>query len=268
MTGGFGTSGFTTGTNTQQYMQSYYQVDGLISQDFISLNSVPFKPDYTSEAYNGSSGLWHGRADAIETYSAQMVDEEVVVPAPAAVLNKGDTYTINDAGEIELTDTITQNEMGMPAGLVLQFLTTAGKWPGLQYRALKFYGTGELAVKSVEVWSEGDDAHIIPSMDVLTEYLSEYNGIFSDLFTYAMETASAFITGNKDFSEWDSYIETLKNTGIDRCIEIMQAAYDDFAGCFLKLLSTLSAAPCAYNAITVQRSLYGITTRLTERCEL
>lgn len=305
-TGGFGTSGFTTGTNTQQYMQSYYQVDGtvhcslvedgykeylqlmnkwyeagLISKDFLSMDSIPFKPDYTQEVYDGNAGLWHGRADSIESYAASMVDENAVVaPAPAAVRNPGDTYHFVDThyislntsmafsaecenlelaiewinfwftdegamlycygveddtyrmngGEIELTEVCTENEMGMPAPLILQFLTPEGKWPGLQYASLEFYGTGALAAEAVEVWSEGDDAWIIPSTDVLTEYLSEYNASFSDISTYAMETASAFIIGNKDFSEWDSYLESLEAMGMSRCLEIMQETYDAFVG--------------------------------------
>lgn len=305
LTGGFGTSGFTTGTNTQQYMQSYYQVDGvvhcslvedgyreyvqlmhdwyekgLIGLDFLNLASVPFTPDYMGLWYNGDGGLWHGRADSIDSAAAQITEEgAVVAPVAAAVkeagdtyhfvdthylsLNtsmafsadsdklelalkwmnfwftepgamlfcygvEGDTYTTDDSGEIVLSETCTDNAMGMPAALILTFLTVEGKWPGLQYASLENYGTGELAREAVEKWSQGDDSWIIPSMDVLSQYLNEYTSAYSDISTYAMESISAFIVGNRSMDDWDTYLADLESLGMSRCIEIMQATYDDF----------------------------------------
>ena len=304
-TGGFGTSGFTTGTNTQQYMQSFYQVDGevhcsltedgfkqyvelmhnwydkgLIGLDFLSLASVPFTPDYMNLWQTSQGGLWHGRADSIDSAASQIVDSgAVVAPVAAAVehpgdtyhfvdthyisLNtsmafnaesdnlelaikwmnfwftepgamifcygvEGDTYNIDDNGNIQLSEVCTENEMGMPAALILNFLTVEGKWPGLQYASLENYGTGELAVEAIEAWSKGDDSYIIPSMDVLPEYLNEYTAIFSDISTYAMESISAFIVGNKDMREWDSFVSDLDSLGLERCTEIMQETYNDF----------------------------------------
>jgi sugar phosphate isomerase/epimerase len=37
-----------------------------------------------------------------------------------------------------------------------------------------------------------------------------------------------FIIGQKSLDEWDSFVSTLYDMGIDTAIEVKQAAYDDY----------------------------------------
>lgn len=65
-----------------------------------------------------------------------------------------------------------------------------------------------------------------PSVYFTVEETEEINQIRSDLDTYMKEMKAAFVTGERSLSEWDSYIETLKDLGAERLVEIYKGAYD------------------------------------------
>lgn len=48
----------------------------------------------------------------------------------------------------------------------------------------------------------------------------------ADIDKYFQEMRDGFISGEIPFDQWDSYVETLKSIGLDRYVEIKQAAYD------------------------------------------
>jgi putative aldouronate transport system substrate-binding protein len=52
------------------------------------------------------------------------------------------------------------------------------------------------------------------------------NALTSDIFTYVREMRVKFIAGAVPFSEWDSYVETIRRMKVDELIRIYQAAYD------------------------------------------
>ncbi len=53
--------------------------------------------------------------------------------------------------------------------------------------------------------------------------LSRYE---TDILSYIKENSVKFITGEREFSEWDQYVQTLKSMNLDEYIAIYQAAYD------------------------------------------
>lgn len=55
-----------------------------------------------------------------------------------------------------------------------------------------------------------------------------YNRIFSDIDTYMDETVSKFVVGNLSLDQFDSFVQQLKDMGIEDCIAIEQAAYDRY----------------------------------------
>lgn len=68
-----------------------------------------------------------------------------------------------------------------------------------------------------------------PLVYLTQEEIDELQGISGDLSTYIEEEEAKFITGQLDVSEdsvWDNYVSTLENMGVDRFVEIYQAAYD------------------------------------------
>lgn len=62
-------------------------------------------------------------------------------------------------------------------------------------------------------------------------YTAEETAVIDDiqatLSSYIEETTAAFLMGNKDIdAEWDNYLNELKKIGIEKALEINQAAYD------------------------------------------
>ena len=53
-----------------------------------------------------------------------------------------------------------------------------------------------------------------------------YNAVASAVATIRAENVTKFITGDNDLSQWDSFIQSLRNLGIDRLTEIVQSAVD------------------------------------------
>lgn len=83
-----------------------------------------------------------------------------------------------------------------------------------------------------EIWNTGrDDAYSIPSTVSMTaEETTEANNIYSDIETTCMEYIAKFINGDKDLSEWETMVETIKTMGIDDYLAIYQEAYDRAMG--------------------------------------
>lgn len=55
-----------------------------------------------------------------------------------------------------------------------------------------------------------------------------YNRIFSNIDTYMYETVSKFVVGDLSLDQFDSFVQQLKDMGIEDCIAIEQAAYDRY----------------------------------------
>ena len=62
-----------------------------------------------------------------------------------------------------------------------------------------------------------------------TEEESDYiNQNYSNIDTYAREIITKYVLGTEDLANYDSFIKTLKQYGIEKVIEYRQAAYDRY----------------------------------------
>ena len=76
-------------------------------------------------------------------------------------------------------------------------------------------------------WDDTDFGDRYPLTVSLTpEEGEELSNIMSDVETYRDENAIRFIIGTESFDHYDEFVSTIKSMGIDRAIEIKQAAYD------------------------------------------
>ena len=67
----------------------------------------------------------------------------------------------------------------------------------------------------------------VPPLALRADDVDEYNELRNTVDTYADESRVRFIVGDLDLdSDWDSYLAELKNAGLERFIELQQAAYD------------------------------------------
>ena len=84
---------------------------------------------------------------------------------------------------------------------------------------------------AVEIWSAASDGlYNIPrqGVNMTADETIAYNRIYSDIETYTDENIAKFIVGDKSLDEFDSFVDTLYQMGIEECLVISQAAYDRF----------------------------------------
>ena len=61
--------------------------------------------------------------------------------------------------------------------------------------------------------------------DEQRERINQYS---SDIGTYISENYIAFVDNSKSLSEWDSYVEGLKDIGMTEALAVYQEAYDAY----------------------------------------
>lgn len=65
-----------------------------------------------------------------------------------------------------------------------------------------------------------------PQVYFTNEEQQTMNPIIADVRTYVEQMEAKFISGNTPLSEWDNYVNTLKNMKADQLVQIYQQAYD------------------------------------------
>ena len=84
---------------------------------------------------------------------------------------------------------------------------------------------------ALEIWSEGDTDYNYPTNVTMTIAESEeFNRTYSDIATNVSESVLAFITGSKPLTDatWEELVSGIKGMGIQKCIDIKQAALDRY----------------------------------------
>lgn len=60
--------------------------------------------------------------------------------------------------------------------------------------------------------------HTDEELDKLTDY--------SDMIEYVTSSMAEFITGNRSLDEWDSYLQTLDEMGLNEYVALRQSGFD------------------------------------------
>lgn len=91
------------------------------------------------------------------------------------------------------------------------------------------YYTLENQKNAVKIWAETNmEKHIIPPITPTAEESQEQSQIMYDINTYRDEYAIKFIFGTIDFSEWDTYVDTIYKIGLERVLEIQNDALERY----------------------------------------
>ncbi|WP_028549651.1 extracellular solute-binding protein [Paenibacillus sp. UNC451MF] len=144
---------------------------------------------------------------------------------------EGTSYTKTADGKLEYVDEIKKN----PAGLTMdQALTKYVTWMGGSYPGYvqeKYFKGSETLPESVEAGKKAqpfalkDLWYNFNFTDAENEYMSTKG---SDIQTYIGEMESKFITGASSFDEWDKYVTTVNNMGVDQYLKTYKTAYDRY----------------------------------------
>ena len=143
---------------------------------------------------------------------------------------KGETYTIED-GIPTFTDLIINN----PNGLTKQ-QAQAQYMRSWNYGAFVQEKTNQNPKQQIKQqeeaiarWSNTDAiSHVLPSITIAQDSVSEYTKLSGDVSTYVDEMFVKFVTNMEPLSNFDAYLSTLKEMGVETMIQIQQAALDEF----------------------------------------
>lgn len=142
---------------------------------------------------------------------------------------EGESYNMVD-GYPTYTEEVMNNSEGksmqqMLAGYCRSWLSG----PFVQQKEyMEQFGSLERQKEALARWTNTELVnHVVPKIIIAEEDASEYNKIGSEVWTYVKEMCIAYVTGAKSLDTFETeYLATMKSLGIDRWIEIQQAALD------------------------------------------
>ena len=87
----------------------------------------------------------------------------------------------------------------------------------------------EYSKEGTDRWeSDYDASRILPNISLTAEETEEVNDMLVDIETYVSTQLSRLVNGQVSLEEIPNIQQTLRDMGIERVIEIYQAAYDRF----------------------------------------
>jgi putative aldouronate transport system substrate-binding protein len=155
----------------------------------------------------------------------------------AVLVNFGkenETFFFDEEGHPTLDAEALEDMYGAPFSS-LQMVTGP---VDMSYYSIKYNGYGLKKasmgmnysyMEAGQAWLENDASALIPPFVTLTaDETYEYNAIFTDAETLVQETTVKIITGAEPMEAYDRMLDTLRDMGIDKCVEIQQSALDRY----------------------------------------
>ena len=121
------------------------------------------------------------------------------------------------------------------AGSAVMFYTGYLAWTSVTDPYLgMYYSQTTKGIEANEIYATDNDSDYYLNSALLsltTEESDAVNSKLADMSTYIAENLVKFLIGDKPMTEWDGFIETLDQMGLEDILEAYQAAYDrDQAG--------------------------------------
>lgn len=143
---------------------------------------------------------------------------------------EGESYTIEN-GEYKLTDIITNDPDGLAStGAIMRY--SFGNNGFAKVHNYEFWKATELnnqpAVDANELWYTADNSLLLPLLNLTESESKQLASIMNEVETYYEENFFKFIMGTESLDNFDKYVETIQQMGIEEAIAIQQAAYDRY----------------------------------------
>lgn len=207
-----------------------------------NMNLAPVNPPVMNEGDEGHIRLRDSYTSGNTAISADSENWEVALrwldylytDEGALLANygvEGDTFEFDENGEPVFTDKILNNENGWTmTQTVASYLCPSAGIANWSDWTRELAGVPEKDQACYDVWSEFSADWRLPSSVTLTqEESTERAALYADISTIVKEQTAQFISGALDIeSNWDAYISALEASGMERAIEITQAAYDRY----------------------------------------
>ncbi len=143
---------------------------------------------------------------------------------------EGDTFTFEGDKPV-YTEKITNNENGWTLAQTMDsYLCPSAGVANWSDWTRELGGVPEKDQTCYTVWTtNAKDDWRLPTVTLTQEESTERAALYADMSTCVKENTAKFISGALDIEQnWDSYIAELEQHGVQRAIEITQAAYDRY----------------------------------------
>ena len=145
---------------------------------------------------------------------------------------EGVSYTM-ESGNPVYTDQILKNPEGWPVSQAMSaYIRGNYNGPFVQdERYLEQYYTMDQQKATPKVWgaaSSNGAAHVMPPITPSSDESKEFSNIINQINTYRDEMTLKFIFGDADISQFDEYVGNIEKMGLERALEIENAAYDRY----------------------------------------
>lgn len=180
---------------------------------------------------------WSINANVEEVNPLLALIDYMYSPEATDMMNYGEegvSFNYDEDGNPVFTDLVLNNPDGYDYAHAAYFYATSNRtWlPFLSDYARCFNSYSGAALEAVNIYSS-DCTHekdYPPGAIMDTDQKAQYNTVAADIATFISENVLQFIIGQKDLSEWGTFIDTLYDMGIETAIEAKQGAYDDYLG--------------------------------------
>lgn len=142
---------------------------------------------------------------------------------------EGDTFEFVD-GKPQYTEKITNNP-DLTFGQAMAFYTMPAGRVVWQDWTRETASVPAKDLISYDIWGNAtSDKSIVAvaNLGMDPDAYTEYSTIMADVQTIVDEKTAQFISGVISLDEYDNYLKALKSVNVERAIELVQQAYDDF----------------------------------------
>ncbi len=141
---------------------------------------------------------------------------------------EGETYTLDENGSPHYTDFMVNNPdhtFAEQKNVIISIMS----FRGAAGYAAEINEYSDAQKEALELWRKHSSENTYPASATMTaDESSEHATLYSEVETYAATALTEFIIGTRDISEYDEFIQTCIDLGIEECIAIKQAAYDRY----------------------------------------
>ncbi|MCU6712796.1 extracellular solute-binding protein [Paenibacillus sp. J5C_2022] len=218
--------------------KAFVTVDYIGRVDFFNLAMRAEMPEYTMKFMTPPIGLPDGEA---LNYNGHVVNSGLTVASTSKKIEsfmkvmdffyseegrimsswgkEGETFK-NESGQKQfLGDYKEITELRKSTGLA-----TNGTYTWIDYDAHLSLASDEL--KAAYEGARQYDAPYRPKAELNEQELEVNTTVGEQIQKYQQENVTKFILGDKDFSEWEGYVEGLKKLGLEQMMDIQKSAFE------------------------------------------
>lgn len=193
------------------------------------INHLGVQPGYVNNSTWAISTACQ-ELDPILKYIDYMYTDEGTILCNYGI--EGEAHIIDENGNPQLTDLITNNPDGLPyrVTIALYCFDKMNSAPFKLDNSKSYTSYNQDQLDAMNIWgSTNDTEYMLPKGVTLnTEEQEEYSLLSTDISTYISEHIIRYIVGDESFDTWDAFVQQINDMGGDRCRELYQAAYDRY----------------------------------------